>query len=150
MTPNGRLADGETSASDQVGAGGSDPSRSSGPPEPGSPTEVQSWGWHIMAVSSWLLLILLPVHVLSTWVFHDPAHFGVALYVDRWHHAYWRVFDGALVALGLVHGGVGLDAVLGGLTRRVEARRAVTLVLVVVLGLVGWLAVSTIFTFNLS
>jgi succinate dehydrogenase / fumarate reductase, membrane anchor subunit len=137
MTPSGQVADGDTAPSPD-------------PPSPTAAPEVRSWSWHIMAVSSWLLLVLLPVHVLTTWVFHDPAHFGVALYVDRWHHAYWRVFDGALVVLGLVHGGVGLDAVLGGLTRRVEARRAVTLVLVVVLGLVGWLAVSTIFTFNLS
>ena len=112
--------------------------------------EVRSWGWHIMAVSSWLLLILLPVHVLSTWVLHDPAHFGVALYVDRWHHGYWRLLDGALVVLALVHGGIGLRSVLVDHSRHPELRVAVTAALAVVLGGVGLLALSTIFTFNLS
>ena len=111
---------------------------------------MRSWGWHIMAVSSWLLLILLPVHVLSTWVLHDPAHFGVALYVDRWHHGYWRLLDGALVVLALVHGGIGLRSVLVDLSRHPELRVAVTAALAVVLGVVGLLALSTIFTFNLS
>ena len=112
--------------------------------------EVRSWTWHIMAVSSWLLLILLPAHVLSTWVLHDPAHFGVALYVDRWHHGYWRLLDGALVVLALVHGGIGLRSVLVGHSHRPQARLAVTAAVAVVLGAVGLLALSTIFTFNLS
>lgn len=114
------------------------------------PAEVRSWTWHLMAVSSGLLLVLLPIHVLSTWVLHDPAHFGVALYVDRWHHTGWRLFDGVLVALGLLHGGLGLNSVLAGSARRPATRHAISAVLVVVLGGVGLLVLSTIFSFNLS
>jgi succinate dehydrogenase / fumarate reductase, membrane anchor subunit len=112
--------------------------------------EVRSWSWHIMAVTSWLLLVLLPIHVLSTWVLHDPGHFGVALYVDRWHHGYWRLLDGALVALALVHGGIGLNSVLAGISSRPSTRVAITAVLAVLLTVVGLMAMSTIFTFNLS
>ncbi len=112
--------------------------------------EVRSWGWHVMAVTSWLLLVLLPIHVLSTWVLHDPGHFGVALYVDRWHHGYWRLLDGAVVVLALVHGGIGLNSVLADLSPRPSTRVAITAVLAVVLAVVGLMAMSTIFTFNLS
>jgi succinate dehydrogenase / fumarate reductase, membrane anchor subunit len=111
---------------------------------------VRGWGWHLLQLSSWLLLVLLPVHVLSTWVFHDPGHFGVALYVDRWHDGAWRLFDGALVVLALLHGGLGLNGVLGGPDRSPGVRNAVAIGLAVVLGAVGLLAVSTILSFNVS
>ena len=128
------------------------------PPEPTDSTgtkdisadETRSWSWHIMQLSSWLLLVLLPVHVLSTWVFHDPGHFGVALYVDRWHNGAWRLFDGALVVLALLHGGIGLDGVLAGRARSRGTRRAIAIALGVVLGVVGLLAVSTILSFDVS
>ncbi len=128
------------------GATSSAPAGSAVRPEP----EVRSWSWHIMAVTSWLLLVLLPVHVLSTWVLHDPGHFGVALYVDRWHHGYWRLLDGAVVVLALVHGGIGLNSVLVDLSRRPSTRVAVTTGLSLVLGAAGLVALSTIFSFNVS
>jgi succinate dehydrogenase / fumarate reductase, membrane anchor subunit len=113
-------------------------------------TEVRGWGWHVLQLSSWLLLVLLPIHVLSTWVFHDPGHFGVALYVDRWHEGAWRFFDGALVVLALLHGGIGLNGVLGGPGRSPGVRRSVAVAIAVLLGVIGLLAVSTIVSFNVS
>ncbi len=112
--------------------------------------EVKSWGWHLMQVTTWLLVVLLPIHVLSTWVFHDPGHFGVALYVDRWHHGVWRLFDVALVVATLLHGGVGLNGVLRRMTSNSAVRTVVAVVIGVVLGVVGALAVSTIVRFNVS
>ncbi len=138
------------SASSRADAGAASDRRSADAASGGAEAEVRSWGWHIMAVSSWLLLVLLPVHLLSTWVLHDPAHFGVALYVDRWHHTYWRFFDGALVVLALTHGAIGLHSLLVAGTRQPSARAAITAVVAVVAVVVGLLAVSTIFTFNLS
>jgi succinate dehydrogenase hydrophobic anchor subunit len=52
--------------------------------------------------------------------------------------------------VALVHGGIGLDSVLGSLASGRPARRAITAGVAVVLGLVGLLAVSTIVAFNLS
>ncbi len=119
------------------------------PPSAAAPApEVKSWGWHVMQITSWLLVVLLPVHVLSTWVFHDPGHFGVALYVDRWHHGVWRLFDGTLVVAALVHGGIGLDSALGRHTTRPGLRGAITVAIAVVLISAGALALSTIMTFN--
>jgi succinate dehydrogenase hydrophobic anchor subunit len=112
--------------------------------------EVRSWTWHVMAVSSWLLVVLLPIHLITTWIVHDPAHFGVALYVDRWHHGGWRLLDGSVVVLGLLHGGLGLNAILGAMTSRPLTRAAVSTVLVLVVGGIGLLALSTIFSFNVS
>jgi len=112
--------------------------------------ETKSWGWHLMQVTSWLLLVLVPVHVFSTWVFHDPGHFGVALYVDRWHQVTWRLFDGALVVLAFLHGGVGLNGMCTRRIHRAGVRTALSVVIGVVLGVVGVLAVSTILSFNVS
>jgi succinate dehydrogenase hydrophobic anchor subunit len=121
------------------------------PPEPeATAPDVRSWTWHVQQLTSWLLLILLPVHLLSTWVFHDPGHFGVALYVDRWHHGVWRLFDGALVVVAFVHGGIGLDGAIGAHLHRDEARLVVRALIVIVLVVVGMLAVSAIMSFNLS
>ena len=104
-----------------------------------------------MAVSSWLLLVLLPVHVLTTWVVHDPGHFGVALYVDRWHHGVLaRSSTGRCVVLGPGARRDRPEPVLGDLGPQSSTRAAITAVLAVVLGVVGLLALSTIFTFNLS
>lgn len=115
-----------------------------------APVEIRSWSWHVMQLTSWLLVVLLPVHVFSTWVFHDPGHIGVAWYVDRWHSGGWRLFDGVLLVVALVHGGLGLDGALARRTTRPAVRTTVAAVIAVVLGTVGLLALSTIFTFNLS
>ena len=112
-----------------------DPTAGSAVDAAAGPGEVRSWGWHLMQVSAWLLLVLLPVHVLTTWVVHDPGRFGVGLYVDRWHHSYWRVFDWLLLVLGLVHGGIGINALLGGMARRSTTRTTIAVVLAVLLGL---------------
>jgi succinate dehydrogenase hydrophobic anchor subunit len=118
--------------------------------EPAAPAETRSWSWHLLQISSWILLVLLPVHVLTTWVFHDPGQFGVARYVDRWHDGAWRLFDGALVALAFLHGGIGLHGVLTGPSRSPAVRTVITVAIVVVLAAVGLLAVSAILSFDVS
>jgi succinate dehydrogenase hydrophobic anchor subunit len=118
--------------------------------EAGAPDETRPWSWHLLQITSWILLVLLPVHVLSTWVFHDPGHFGVALYADRWHDGAWRLFDGALVVLAFIHGGIGLNGVLAGPSRSPAARTAITIAITVVLVVAGLLAVSSILSFDVS
>ncbi len=103
-----------------------------------------------MQVSSWLLVLLLLVHVLSTWVFHDPGHFGVAFYVDRWHSGGWRLFDGILLVLALGHGGLGVNGLLTRRLGRSAMATTITVVLAVVLATIGVLALSTVFSFNVS
>jgi succinate dehydrogenase hydrophobic anchor subunit len=90
--------------------------------------EVRSWAWHLLQLSAWVLVVLLPVHLVLTWLVHDSGSFGVATYVDRWHTAPWRIFDWAFVALALLHGGIGLNSVLAPLAGSARSRRAVSVV----------------------
>ena len=116
----------------------------------GDAPEIRSWGWHLLQVTSWLLLVLLPLHVISIWLLHDAGKVGVALYVERWHSATWRVLDWLFFMLALAHGGVGLQGVLGS----VSADRRVRMGIAVVLGLsLGGLALAlsaTIFSFDVA
>jgi succinate dehydrogenase hydrophobic anchor subunit len=112
--------------------------------------QVQGWGWHLLQVSTWLLVVLLLVQVAGTWMLHDPGHYGVAFYVDRWASNGWRIVDAAFVALALVHGGIGLARLTTSWIRSERVRLAIILVLAVGLGGVGLLAVSTILTFDVT
>jgi succinate dehydrogenase hydrophobic anchor subunit len=136
------------------------PPQASGPPSPGgstppaepaaSPAEPRSWSWHVLHLSSWLLLVLLPIQVISTWVLHDPGHMGVAWYVDRWHSGWWRLFDGLFSVVALFSGGLGLDGLVGRSATRPSARAVISAAIGIVLGVIGVLALSTILSFNLT
>jgi succinate dehydrogenase hydrophobic anchor subunit len=104
-----------------------------------TPHEVRSWGWHLLQVSSWILVVMLPIHLYTTWLLHDPGRFGVGLLVDRWRSGAWRMFDWAFVILALLHGGLGLNGVVGA---RVTSSRARTLVAVAIVVVLGGLAVA--------
>jgi succinate dehydrogenase hydrophobic anchor subunit len=93
---------------------------------PAGPAEVRSWGWHLLQLSSWLLLILLPVHLVTTWIIHDPATMGVARYAERWHSTGWRLFDWLFFMLALIHGGLGLDGLLASPRRNPRLRIVVS------------------------
>ncbi len=82
----------------------------------------------------------LPVQVLSVFVLHDPGHYGVGLYLSRWHHSGWRLFDWLVVVLAIVHGTIGLYGRLVEGVRRPLVRDAITVVAAValVLLLVGF------------
>ena len=125
-------------------SGATDPSSGAG----GEP--VRSWGWHLVQVSSWLLLILLPVHLYSVWLAHDPGDFGVATFVDRWDSTGWRVFDWAFLMLALAHGGIGLSGVLSSSVRNDTARLVIAAVLAVAMTILAVLVSATIFSFDIS
>lgn len=125
-------------------------STASGPPVGVTTTgpEVRSWGWHILRVTSWLLVVLLPLHVVSLWLVHDPGRMGVALYVERWHSSAWRVTDWLFFVLALAHGGIGLNGVLGSLTRDRRVRLGIAVVLGLFLGALALALSRTIFSFD--
>jgi len=102
-------------------------------------TEVRSWGWHLLQVSSWVLVVMVPIHLYTTWLLHDPGHVGVAIYVDRWRSGAWRAFDWAFVVLALLHGGLGLDGLL---RRRLSSERGRALAAVAVAIVFGTLGIA--------
>ena len=106
-------------------------------PSPSDEQEVRSWGWHLLQVSAWILVVMLPIHLAATWLVHDPGSFGVATFVDRWRTGPWRVFDWAFIVLALLHGGIGLNNILGSLTSSPRARAGVAIAVGVVFGVLG-------------
>jgi len=120
------------------------------PVEVGPTPEVHSWGWHLLQVSSWLLLVLVPVHLASIWLVHDVGRMGVAFYVERWHSGTWRILDWLFFMLALAHGGLGLNAMAGSLIGDRRLRAAVAVVLGVTLGVLALALSATIFSFEVA
>ena len=118
--------------------------------EPASAGPVRSWGWHLLQVTTWLLAPMLLIELLGTWVFHDPGHFSVAFYIDRWSSNAWRIFDAVFIALALLHGGLGLVRMLRARVRPEWLELALVIVLAVVITVVGLLAMSTALTFDVT
>jgi succinate dehydrogenase hydrophobic anchor subunit len=111
--------------------------------------EVRSWGWHLLRVSSWLLAVLVPLHLVSLWLVHDPGRMGVAVYVDRWRSTGWRLTDWLFFVLALTHGGIGLNGILGTLTRHPRARLGIAIVLGLTFGTLCLAVSAAIFSFDL-
>lgn len=74
-------------------------------------TPEASW-WLFMRVSGVLLVVLVLGHVLDRHVIHDYADVGSEFVIRRWRHPLWRVWDGALVGLGILHGAHGVRTVV--------------------------------------
>lgn len=68
-----------------------------------------------MRVSGVLLVLLLAVHVLDRHVVHDSATIDADFVADRWRNPFWRMWDAALLALALLHGGHGVRTVVADL-----------------------------------
>lgn len=105
--------------------------------------EVRSWGWHLLQLSAWVLVVMLPAHLAMTWLVHDSGTFGVAIFVDRWRSGPGRIFDWVFIVLALLHGGIGLNGVIGPLVGSARSRTAVAVVIAVGFGALG-LAVSAV------
>ena len=115
---------------------------------PTTSPEVRSWGWHLLQVSSWLLVVLLPLHLASIWLAHDVGRVGVAFYVERWHSETWRILDWLFFMLALAHGGIGLNGVLGPLTAGRRMQVAIAIIIGIGLGALALALSATIFSFD--
>lgn len=73
-------------------------------------TEV--WSWYFMRVSGLILLFLALAHFFITHIVHDVTETDFDFVVDRWSNPLWRLYDWALLALGLLHGMNGIRFVM--------------------------------------
>jgi succinate dehydrogenase hydrophobic anchor subunit len=114
----------------------------------GADQAAASWGWHLMQVSAWLLAVMLPIHLASTWLVRDVGRYGVALYVDRWQTTPWRIFDWAFIVLALAHGGIGLYGLTGSRIDSIRGRTGLAVVIGVSFVALGLAVSSSIFSFD--
>lgn len=68
--------------------------------------------WLFMRVSGVLLALLVVGHLLDTAIIHDTAAIDASYTAKRWGNPFWRVWDGALLGLGLLHGAHGLRTIV--------------------------------------
>jgi len=118
------------------------------PPDAGDGPELRSWGWHLLQLSSWILVVMVPVHLVSIWILDDSGRFGVATFVNRWHLGFWRFFDWTFIVLALLHGGLGLNTVVGSRLNSDRSRTTAAWVIGVALGAVGLAASIAILRFE--
>lgn len=72
--------------------------------------ELQTW--FFMRVSGLLLIFLALGHVFIMTVINDLETIDYAFVAARWAMPIWRVYDGLLLTLGILHGANGLRWVI--------------------------------------
>lgn len=110
------------------------------PPLARRPRRSRDAGWWLfMRVSGVLLAVLVLGHVLDRFLIHDVGDVDYDFVARRWRNPFWRLWDGALLGLGLAHGFHGLRIVVEDLVadprRRLSALAAVAVVAGVTLAL---------------
>jgi len=85
----------------------------------------ETWSWFFMRVSGLILIFLALAHFSITHIVNDVTKTNTAFVSHRWNNPLWRVFDWALLALGLMHGVNGLRLITDDYVRA-PAKRAAT------------------------
>jgi succinate dehydrogenase / fumarate reductase, membrane anchor subunit len=73
-------------------------------------TEV--WSWYFMRISGLILLFLALLHFFMTHILNDVVDTNSTFVAQRWDNPLWRLYDWALLALGLFHGMNGLRFIM--------------------------------------
>jgi succinate dehydrogenase / fumarate reductase membrane anchor subunit len=83
------------------------------------PSAFEVWSWFFMRISGVLLVFLLLGHMAIMHVFGggvDRINFDFV--AARWSGLVWRTYDWFLLALALLHGGIGVRTVIQDYVRR--------------------------------
>jgi succinate dehydrogenase / fumarate reductase membrane anchor subunit len=72
----------------------------------------ETWQWYFMRVSGLVLVVLALWHFTMTHILTDVAETDHAYVVNRWSNPVWRIYDLALLSLGLFHGLNGLRVII--------------------------------------
>jgi succinate dehydrogenase / fumarate reductase, membrane anchor subunit len=87
--------------------------------------KTEAWSWYFMRISGLILLFLALGHFFMTHILHDVTQTNSAFVEGRWQNPLWRLYDWALLALGLFHGANGLRFIMDDYIR-VPWKRAAT------------------------
>jgi succinate dehydrogenase / fumarate reductase membrane anchor subunit len=101
-----------------------------------------------MRISGLALIFLALVHFSITHILYDVADTDAAFVASRWDNPLWRVYDWALLALGLLHGLNGLRWILDDYIRSAAKRLTVKAILYSVTGVLFAYGTLTILTYQ--
>ena len=110
----------------------------------------ETWSWFFMRVSGLLLLFLALLHFAITHIINDVAETDAAFVNQRWDNPMWRLFDWALLALGLLHGLNGLRWIIDDYVRTPGKRALVKAVLYTVTGTLFAYGTFTIVSYQVT
>ena len=89
----------------------------------------ETWSWFFMRVSGLVLIFLALAHFSITHIVNDVTKTNSHFVSQRWGNPLWRIFDWALLALGLMHGVNGLRVITDDYVRSPGKRAATKAVL---------------------
>jgi succinate dehydrogenase / fumarate reductase membrane anchor subunit len=84
----------------------------------------ETWSWFFMRISGLVLVFLALIHFSIMHIANDVTHTNAAFVSSRWNNPLWRIFDWALLALGLMHGVNGLRMITDDYVRNPRKRAA--------------------------
>ena len=118
-------------------------------PKPRGKGNFELYAWVFMRVSGVLLVLLVLTHFAIMHVFDTGlARINFAFVSGRWANPFWRVYDFALLALALLHGGNGLRVIIDDYATTGARRLVYQTVNAVVVSLTFVLGALTIFVFT--
>lgn len=85
---------------------------------------TETWSWYFMRISGLVLLFLALFHFFITHILHDVTDTNAAFVAARWDNPLWRLYDWALLALGLLHGMNGVRFIMDDYIRTTWKRAA--------------------------
>lgn len=85
---------------------------------------TETWSWYFMRISGLVLLFLALAHFFMTHIINDVTETDAAFVADRWANPLWRLYDWALLVLGLLHGVNGMRFITDDYVRKPWKRAA--------------------------
>ena len=75
-------------------------------------TNFEVFIWIFMRISGLMQVFLALGHMFIQHILYDVSDLSYAFVVDRWRGPLWRTWDGALLALAMIHGTNGLRYII--------------------------------------
>lgn len=90
----------------------------------GTSRTVSTAIWVAMRGTGLLLSVLVLGHLLFVHLLTDVSQTGASFIARRWSSALWVTWDGAMLSTALLHGAIGMTAVIRDYAARPVIRRA--------------------------
>ena len=108
------------------------------------------YAWFFMRVSGILLLFLSIGHLCIMHIFHDVSQIDYDFVAGRWNNPLWRMYDGLMLILALVHGMNGLRMMLDDWLSLGYRRVIAMSILWTVFGVILFMGLLILFMFPVS
>jgi succinate dehydrogenase / fumarate reductase membrane anchor subunit len=109
--------------------------------------KFERWGWLYMRISGMFLLVLIFGHLIINLVMNGGiTQISFAFVAGKWADPFWKIWDGLMLWLALIHGTNGMRTIVNDYTERETLRKVLNYTLWVVcvsLIVLGTLVITT-------